>query len=104
MPLLEITQSRQISASVRLDEATATQVDQYAAFIKASADDVVDKALNYVFAKDRDFQDFLKTPEAKQINSTLRVRKAPSSEVIEQPAKKAVSATVPMEPMRTVKA
>ena len=45
MPLLEITQSRQISASVRLDEATATQVDQYAAFIKATADDVVDKAL-----------------------------------------------------------
>ena len=88
MPLLEITQSRQISASVRLDEATATQVDQYAAFIKASADDVVDKALNYVFAKDRDFQDFLKTPEAKQISSTLRVRKAPSTEVVEQPAKK----------------
>ena len=104
MPLLEITQSRQISASVRLDEATATQVDQYAAFIKASADDVVDKALNYVFAKDRDFQDFLKTPEAKQISSTLRVRKAPSSEVIEQPAKKAVSATAPVESVRTVKA
>jgi hypothetical protein len=104
MPLLEITQSRQISASVRLDEATATQVDQYAAFIKASADDVVDKALNYVFAKDRDFQDFLKTPEAKQISSTLRVRKAPSSEAIEQPARKAVNATVPVESVRTVKA
>lgn len=104
MPLLEITQSRQISASVRLDEATATQVDQYAAFIKASADDVVDKALNYVFAKDRDFQDFLKTPEAKQISSTLRVRKAPSSEVIEQPTKKAASATVPVESVRAVKA
>jgi hypothetical protein len=104
MPLLEITQSRQISASVRLDEATATQVDQYAAFIKASADDVVDKALNYVFAKDRDFQDFLKTPEAKQISSTLRVRKAPSSETIEQPAKKAASATVPVESVRTVRA
>ena len=88
MPLLEITQTRQISASVRLDEATATQVDQYAAFIKASADDVVDKALNYVFSKDRDFQDFLKSPEAKQISSTLRVRKAPSTEVAEQPAKK----------------
>ena len=104
MPLLEITQSRQISASVRLDEATATQVDQYAAFIKATADDVVDKALNYVFAKDRDFQDFLKTPEAKQISSTLRVRKAPSSEAIEQPAKKAASATVPVESLRAVKA
>jgi hypothetical protein len=104
MPSLEITQSRQISASVRLDEATATQVDQYAAFIKASADDVVDKALNYVFAKDRDFQDFLKTPEAKQISSTLRVRKAPSSEVIEQPMKKTVSATASVEPARVVKA
>jgi hypothetical protein len=103
MPLLEITQSRQISASVRLDEATATQVDQYAAFIKASADDVVDKALNYVFAKDRDFQDFLKTPEAKQISSTLRVRKAPGSEAIEQPTKKAASATPPVE-ARTGKA
>ena len=53
MPLLEIIQTRQISASIRLDEATATQVDQYAAFIHATADDVVDKALNYVFSKDR---------------------------------------------------
>jgi hypothetical protein len=61
MPLLEINQSRHICASVRLDEVTAVQVDQYAAFIHASADDVVDKALNYVFSKDRDFQDFLKT-------------------------------------------
>ena len=104
MPLLEITQSRQISASVRLDEATATQVDQYAAFIKASADDVVDKALNYVFAKDRDFQDFLKTPEAKQISSTLRVRKAPGSEPMEQPAKKAATTTPPVETARPVKA
>ena len=67
MPLLEINQTRYISASVRLDEATAEQVDQYAAFVHASADDVVDKALNYVFSKDRDFQDFLKTPQAKQV-------------------------------------
>jgi hypothetical protein len=62
------------------------------------------KALNYVFAKNRDFQDFLKTPEAQQISSTLRVRKAPSTEVIEQPAKKAVSATASVESVRVVKA
>ena len=36
MPLLEINQTRYISASVRLDEATAEQVDQYAAFVHAS--------------------------------------------------------------------
>ena len=88
MPLLEINQSRYISASVRLDESTAEQVDQYAAFVHASADDVVDKALNYVFSKDRDFQDFLKTPQAKQVASTLRVRKGPSNGAAEEPAKK----------------
>src|ERR1700736_3957195 len=91
MPLLEITQSRQISASVRLDEATAAQVDQYASFIHASADDVVNKALNYVFVKDRDFQDFLKTPQAKQVSSTLRIRKGPSNGASEEPAKKLVA-------------
>ena len=92
MPLLEINQSRYISASVRLDESTAEQVDQYAAFVHASADDVVDRALNYVFSKDRDFQDFLKTPQAKQVASTLRVRKGPNKDAkderAEQPAKK----------------
>ena len=79
MPLLEINQIRHISASVRLDEFTAVQVDQYAAFLRASADDVVDKALTYVFSKDRDFQEFLKTPQAKQAASALRVRKAPGT-------------------------
>jgi pilus assembly protein CpaF len=64
MPLLEIIQTRQVTASIRLDEPTAALIDQYAAFLHASADEVVDKALCYVFAKDRDFQDFLRTPEA----------------------------------------
>jgi hypothetical protein len=88
MPLLEINQTRYIRASVRLDESTAEQVDQYAAFVHASADDVVDKALHYVFSKDRDFQDFLKTPQAKQVASTLRIRKGPSKDAAEQPPKK----------------
>ena len=104
MPLLEINQSRHISASVRLDEATASQVDQYAAFIHASADDVVDKALNYVFAKDRDFQDFLKTPQAKQVASTLRVRKAPSNGAAEQPAKKLGAGVESTASVRVMKA
>ena len=104
MPLLEITQTRQISASVRLDGATATQVDQYAAFIHASADDVVDKALNYVFSKDRDFQDFLKTPQSNKVTSTLRIRKAPVNEVPEQPAKKPIAGVKPTESVQVSKA
>lgn len=105
MPLLEINQIRQICASVRLDEATAVQVDQYAAFIQACADDVVDKALNYVFSKDRDFQEFLKTPQAKQVASTLRVRKAANNDASAQPGKKQLVAAVEStSSARTVKA
>jgi hypothetical protein len=104
MPLLEINQIRHICASVRLDEVTATQVDQYAAFIHASADDVVDKALNYVFSKDRDFQEFLKTPQAKQVSSTLRVRKAPSNGAAVRPSKKPASGAESTTSMRAVKA
>jgi hypothetical protein len=88
MPLLEVVQTRQISASIRLSDTVATQVDQYAAFIRACADDVVEQALTYVFSKDRDFQDFLKTPEARRVAATLRVRKAPAPEASEPSAKK----------------
>ena len=104
MPLLEINQIRHICASVRLDEATAAQVDQYAAFIQASADDVVDKALNYVFSKDRDFQEFLKTPQAKQVASTLRVRKAVANGASEQVVKKVVAGVESTPSAHAVKA
>lgn len=98
MPLLEVVQTRHISASIRLTDATAAQVDQYAAFIRASADDVVEQALMYVFGKDRDFQEFLKSPEAQQITPTLRVRRATANEVAEQPARKqARSASSPAQ-------
>ncbi|ADV83169.1 hypothetical protein [Terriglobus saanensis] len=92
MPLLEVTQTRRLSASIRLTDTTATQVDQYAAFIRASADDVVEQALAYVFSKDRDFQEFLKSPEAQRITPTLRVRRATANDAAEPSIKKSVSA------------
>ena len=107
MPLLEINQIRYISAVVRLDETTAEQVDQYAAFVHASADDVVDKALNYVFSKDRDFQDFLRTPQAEQVASTLRIRRGPSrdgKDAGEPPTKKLSAGVESTTAVRVVKA
>src|SRR3984885_6413711 len=93
MPLLEIVQIRQVTASIRLDESTATQIDKYAAFLQASADEVVDKALTYVFAKDRDFQEFLRTPQAAHAPQSLRIRRPPqngaATEVIPEPVKPA---------------
>ncbi len=92
MPLLEVTQTRHLSASIRLTDTTASQVDQYAAFIHASADDVVEQALAYVFSKDRDFQEFLRSPEAQRITPTLRVRRVPANDAAEPSVKKSVSA------------
>ena len=44
MPLLEIVQTRHVNATIRLDVTTAEQIDQYAAFLHAPADDVVEGA------------------------------------------------------------
>lgn len=104
MALIEVTQIRYVNATVRLDETTAAQVDQYAAFIHASADDVVDKALAYVFSKDRDFQDFLRTPEAQRITPTLRVRRAAVSDAVEQPSKKPAAGVESTDSVQRLKA
>ena len=98
MPLLEVNQTKQVSASIRLNDTTAIQVNQYAHFIRACADDVVEQALAYVFSKDRDFQDFLKTPEARQVAATLRIRKAPAAGQPEAlPKKPATAAQQPVQ-------
>jgi hypothetical protein len=88
MPLLEVVQTRYVSASIRLTDTTALQLDQYAAFIHASADEVIDQALAYVFSKDRDFQEYLRTPEAQRITPTLRVRRPLANEPAEPPRRK----------------
>ena len=104
MPLLEVIQSRQISASIRLTDTTATQVDQYAAFIHACADDVVEQALTYVFSKDRDFQEFLKTPQSQNVTPTLRIRRTAAPDAIERAVRKPASGVESMESVRVLKA
>jgi hypothetical protein len=102
MPLLEVVQTRQVSASIRLTDSTANQVDQYAAFIRASADDVIEEALKHCFGKDRDFQEFLKSPDARKVTPTLRIRK-PTANDVEPAAKKPVSpASLPAQPVASV--
>lgn len=75
MPLLEIAQTRRyVSAMIRIEDTTAQRIDQYAAFMKTTADEVIDKALAYVFAKDKDFQEFLESPQSAHVRHSLRVR------------------------------
>jgi hypothetical protein len=75
-------------------ERTALRVDQYAAFIHASAADVDEHALADVFSKGRDFQEYLKSFEAQRITPTQRIRRAPASDDAEAPSKPALQAAV----------
>ncbi len=104
MPLLEVIQTRQISASIRLTDTTATQVDQYAAFIHACADDVVEQALTYVFSKDRDFQEFLRTPQAQKVTPTLRIRRTAAPDAVEQATRKPATWVESTESVQVLKA
>ena len=76
MPLLEITTSRKVTATVSLEEPTANLVNQYAAFTRVAADDVVNKALEYVFAKDKDFQKFIGAPNDAKPTHPLRIKRS----------------------------
>ena len=105
MPLLEVIQTRQLSASIRLTDTTATLVDQYASFIHASADDVVEQALAYVFSKDRDFQEFLKTPHAQKVTPTLRIRRTTTAPyAVEQANKKPAAGVESSDSVQRLKA
>ncbi len=73
--LLNIQITRKVTITCSLEESTATQVDQYAAFAKVPADDVVNKALEYVFTKDRDFQQFRETNPNEKAPAALRIKK-----------------------------
>jgi hypothetical protein len=73
MPLLDIKQTRKVTAICSLEESTAIQVDQYAAFVKCLPDEVVNKALEYTFGKDADFQKFRSS--APRVPAQLRIKK-----------------------------
>ena len=53
-----MTEVRSYDVRGTLEGATARQIDQYVAFTKGSADDVVGAALSYVFEKDKASQKF----------------------------------------------
>ncbi len=73
MPLLDIKQVRKVTVTCSLEESTAKQVDQYAAFVKCLPDEVVNKALEYTFGKDADFQKFRSSDP--KVTSQLRIKR-----------------------------
>jgi hypothetical protein len=94
MPLLEIVPSKKVTATVSLEEPTANLVNQYAAFTRVAADDVVNKALEYVFTKDKDFQKFIDSPNDSKPLQPLRIKRNGDSAPKGRPGRKP-AASVP---------
>ncbi len=76
MPLLDIKTIKKLTVLCTLEESTVHTVDQYAAFAKASADEVVNKAIEFALAKDAEFQKYrVANPK---VPVSLRVKKPAS--------------------------
>ena len=74
MPILDIKLSKKIPIDTALEESTAVLVEQYAAFLKVPADEVINSSLEYVFSKDKEFQVYLEQNPKVPAFSSLRVQ------------------------------
>ena len=79
MALLTVKASKKVEALLKLEESTAKMIDRYAAFLKVSADDVVNEGMEYIFTKDKDFQQHLETEPNTTVQASLRIKKTPAS-------------------------
>jgi hypothetical protein len=79
MALLTVKASKKVDATLRLEESTAKLIDRYAAFLKVPADEVVDKGMEYIFTKDKDFQQHLEKEPDIQVPASLRIKKTPGT-------------------------
>ena len=77
MALLEVIHIRKLTATIQIDEPLADKLDQYAHHIHASADEVIGKALEFVFARDKDFQKFAASDAAATVPPSLRRKQSP---------------------------
>ena len=93
MPLLNITESKKVTAVVNIEESTARQIDQYAAMTKGSADEVVQQALAYVFSKDKDFETYCKDNANAKPKLPLRLKKPASTPALSSDTKGGAKAT-----------
>ena len=90
MLLRDEKHGKTIRRSIALEESVSAELDLYAKALDSSANWVVNQALSFVFAKDKDFQAWKEAhpAEAKASDDTQRkprMKKAPSSE---EPSKK----------------
>jgi hypothetical protein len=85
MALFTVKTSKKVETSMRLEESTAKMLDRYAHFHQGPADDVVNEALEYIFKRDKDFQQYLQQNPNQEVAASVRIKKVPSSAKPSQP-------------------
>ena len=79
MALFTVRTSKKVETSMRLEESTAKMLDRYAHFHQGPADDVVNEALEYIFKRDKDFQQYLQQNPNQEVAASVRIKKVPGS-------------------------
>jgi hypothetical protein len=97
MPLIEVIQTRRVTAHVRFNEPVVAQINQYAAFIGATPDEVINKGLEYLFDKDRDFAAFRISDKGKDVPELLKPRRGNGSKASRASTKKPSTGVEPVE-------
>ena len=86
MALFTVRTSKKVETSMRLEESTAKMLDRYAHFHQGPADDVVNEALEYIFKRDKDFQQHLQQNPNQEVAASVRIKKAPGSAKAAKPS------------------
>lgn len=79
MALFTVKTSKKVETSMRLEESTAKMLDRYAHFHQGPADDVVNEALEYIFKRDKDFQQYLQQNHNQEVAASVRIKKVPGA-------------------------
>lgn len=104
MPLIEVTQTRRVTAHVRFNEPVVMLINQYAAFIGATPDEVINKGLEYLFEKDREFATFRTSDRCKDVPELLKARRPNGSKASRVGTKKPSASVEPGESVAVRKA
>jgi hypothetical protein len=88
MALLEVIHIKKLSATIQIDEPLAHTLDKYAHHIHASADEVIGKALEYIFARDKEFQKWAASDAAASVKPSLRLKQTPAPRNTSKPAQR----------------
>jgi hypothetical protein len=97
VPLLDVKHVQTLTATIQIDRPIAETLDKYTAFLndtdpntlgRATADQALCKALEYVFSRDRDFQKWLDSDAASAVKPSLRVKQPSTPKKTSKAAKK----------------